>query len=719
MATSTDSDGSGTTTTSAPTGTVTEANVLSVTVSGTAQEGQTLTANPSGAVTGYQWQASVSGTWSNITGATSSTYLVQEADEGSQLRVHVTSIGGPADSAATASVTDIALALTAPVISGVAQEGQTLTATAAVANDSDATVSYQWQADHGTGFASIAGATGLSYVVQEGDEGARLQIVATSTDGDGSGTTATSAPTASVTDIAPTLTAPVISGVAQEGQTLTATAAVANDSDATVSYQWQADHGTGFVSIAGATGLSYVVQEGDEGARLQIVATSTDGDGSGTTATSAPTASVTDIAPTLTAPVISGVAQEGQTLTATAAVANDSDATVSYQWQADHGTGFVSIAGVTGLSYVVQEGDEGARLQIVATSTDGDGSGTTATSAPTASVTDIAPTLTAPVISGVAQEGQTLTATAAVANDSDATVSYQWQADHGTGFASIAGATGLSYVVQEADEGARLQIVATSTDGDGSGTTATSAPTASVTDIAPTLTAPVISGVAQEGQTLTATPAVANDSDATVSYQWQADHGTGFASIAGATGLSYVVQSTDVGSQIQLVATSTDSDGSGTTTTSAPTGTVTSANVLSVTVSGTAQEGQTLTANPSGAVTGYQWQASVSGTWSNITGATSSTYLVQEADEGSQLRVHVTSIGGPADSAATASVTDIALAFSTPASITGTAKEGEVLTAVAGKLERQRCVGDRLSVDARRGQHKWRDGVDLRGDRGR
>ena len=952
VATSTDSDGSGTTTTSAPTGTVTSANVLSVTVSGTAQEGQTLTANPSGAVTGYQWQASVGGTWSNITGATSSTYLVQEADEGSQLRVHVTSIGGPADSAATASVTDIAPTLTAPVISGVAQEGQTLTATAAVANDSDATVSYQWQADHGTGFVSIAGATGLSYVVQEADEGARLQIVATSTDGDGSGTTATSAPTASVTDIAPTLTAPVISGVAQEGQTLTATAAVANDSDATVSYQWQADHGTGFVSIAGATGLSYVVQEADEGARLQIVATSTDGDGSGTTATSAPTASVTDIAPTLTAPVISGVAQEGQTLTATAAVANDSDATVSYQWQADHGTGFVSIAGATGLSYVVQstdvgsqiqlvatstdsdgsgttttsaptgtvtsanvlsvtvsgtaqegqtltanpsgavtgyqwqasvggtwsnitgatsstylvqeadegsqlrvhvtsiggpadsaatasvtdiaptltapvisgvaqegqtltataavandsdatvsyqwqadhgtgfvsiagatglsyvvqeadegarlqivatstdgdgsgttatsaptasvtdiaptltapvisgvaqegqtltataavandsdatvsyqwqadhgtgfvsiagatglsyvvqEADEGARLQIVATSTDGDGSGTTATSAPTASVTDIAPTLTAPVISGVAQEGQTLTATAAVANDSDATVSYQWQADHGTGFVSIAGATGLSYVVQEADEGARLQIVATSTDGDGSGTTATSAPTASVTDIAPTLTAPVISGVAQEGQTLTATAAVANDSDATVSYQWQADHGTGFVSIAGATGLSYVVQSTDVGSQIQLVATSTDSDGSGTTTTSAPTGTVTSANVLSVTVSGTAQEGQTLTANPSGAVTGYQWQASVGGTWSNITGATSSTYLVQEADEGSQLRVHVTSIGGPADSAATASVTDIAPTLTAPV-ISGVAQEGQTLTATA------------------------------------
>ena len=129
----------------------------------------------------------------------------------------------------------------------------------------------------------------------------------------------------------------MISGTAQEGQTLTATAAVANDSDATVTYQWQANHGSGFVNIASATGLSYVVQEADEGATLRIVATSTDSDGSGTTATSAATAAVTDIAPTLT-PVISGTAQEGQTLTATAAVANDSDATVTYQWQADHGS---------------------------------------------------------------------------------------------------------------------------------------------------------------------------------------------------------------------------------------------------------------------------------------------------------------------------------------------------------------------------------------------
>src|SRR5262245_45757975 len=67
---------------------------ISVIIAGTAQEGQTLTANPSGAVTGYQWQSFIGGTWTNISGATSSTYVVQETNEGNQLRVHVTSSGG-------------------------------------------------------------------------------------------------------------------------------------------------------------------------------------------------------------------------------------------------------------------------------------------------------------------------------------------------------------------------------------------------------------------------------------------------------------------------------------------------------------------------------------------------------------------------------------------------------------------------------------------------
>src|SRR5205823_1329144 len=114
----------------------------------------------------------------------------------------------------------------------------------------------------------------------------------------------------------------------------------------------------------------------------------------------------------------------------------------------------------------------------------------------------------------------------------------------------------------------------------------------------------------------------------------------------------------------------------------------------------TAKEGSALTAvngtlNDSDAsVTGYQWQSSSNGgtSWTNIAGATSSTYTPAESDESHLLRVVETasdSDGGPpttSTSAATTAVSDITLAFTSAAAVGGTAKEGSTLTAVNGGL---------------------------------
>src|SRR5262249_46904686 len=143
--------------------------------------------------------------------------------------------------------------------------------------------------------------------------------------------------------------------------------------------------------------------------------------------------------------------------------------------------------GTDSSTYVPQEADEGFQIRVVATLSD---SGTTvaATSDATASVTDIAPTLSV-TISGAAQEGQSLTALP-VANDSDVSFAYQWQSssDHGTTWGDISGATGKFYLVTESDETHLLRVVVTSTDSDSNqgvngGTTATSAATAAVTDV--------------------------------------------------------------------------------------------------------------------------------------------------------------------------------------------------------------------------------------------
>src|SRR5262249_3715782 len=116
-----------------------------------------------------------------------------------------------------------------------------------------------------------------------------------------------------------------------------------------------------------------------------------------------------------------------------------------------------------------------------------------------------------------------------------------------------------------------------------------------------------------------------------------------------------------------------------------------------VTISGIAKEGQTLTANAAtndaDATIHYQWQKS-SDNFLHTTniGTDSSTYVVQEAEEGFKIRVVATT--SDADNGSTASATsnatgtviDKVLTFTTAASISGTAQEGQTLTAVNGTL---------------------------------
>ena len=91
--------------------TVTDA-VKTVTISGTAQVGQTLTANvtPSGATVSYEWQKAdtAGGAYTAIGGATAKTYVLQEAELNKFIKCKVTGTGnytGTQTSAATAAVT--------------------------------------------------------------------------------------------------------------------------------------------------------------------------------------------------------------------------------------------------------------------------------------------------------------------------------------------------------------------------------------------------------------------------------------------------------------------------------------------------------------------------------------------------------------------------------------------------------------------------------------
>ena len=189
-------------------------NTSPPTVSGTPQDGQTLSAN-AGSWSGdqpigfaYQWRRcdSGGGSCADINGAGGQSYALTSADVGSTIRVAVTgsnSAGSSsASSAASAVVTGVPPANTSPPsVSGTAQQMQTLSAGAGSWSGTlPIGFAYQWRrCDSGGGScADISGASGQSYMVGSADVGSTIRVAVTGSNAAGS-SSASSAPTSVVT----------------------------------------------------------------------------------------------------------------------------------------------------------------------------------------------------------------------------------------------------------------------------------------------------------------------------------------------------------------------------------------------------------------------------------------------------------------------------------------------------------------------------------------
>jgi len=78
------------------------------------------------------------------------------------------------------------------------------------------------------------------------------------------------------------------------------------------------------------------------------------------------------------------------------------------------------------------------------------------------------------------------------------------------------------------------------------------------TELAPVMISPpIVTGTAQQGQTLAAAPGTWSAADASFSYQWQRcdSAGANCVDVAGATGQTYAVTSADVGSTLRVMVT--------------------------------------------------------------------------------------------------------------------------------------------------------------------
>ena len=185
----------------------------------------------------------------------------------------------------------------------------------------------------------------------------------------------------------------VIRGTAQVGRTLTAETSGIPDEDrrdkVDLSNQWLADD----KDIEGATDPTYEITERDEGKAIKVRVTFTDNAGKEETLTSAATAPVKPAQsnePAAGLPTISGTAQVGETLTADTSGISDADgmtnAVFRYLWTRWDGGTHEDIEAATDSTYEVSDEDEGKTIRVRVGFSDDRGNDEALTSAATGAV---------------------------------------------------------------------------------------------------------------------------------------------------------------------------------------------------------------------------------------------------------------------------------------------------------------------------------------------
>jgi hypothetical protein len=259
-------------------------------------------------------------------------------------------------------------------------------------------------------------------------------------------------------------------------------------------------------------------------------------------------------AATLTAPAISGTAQQGQTLTAIAGTpgpAADAFGTPTYQWLICQP--ICPTSGPTGSTLPLTSAELGATIEVMESMDDTTTPATvTATSAATAAVLPLPPAnTTTPSISGVVQAGQILTANPGVWSGTPTGFAYAW-----TSGGTPVGTNSPIYVVAAADVGKAIAVAVIASNAGGSSPSIASALTTAVLPLPPANSAPpTITGTAQQGQVLTVTHGAWTNSPTLITDQWENCAGLVCTPIAGQTGSSYTVGAGDVGHTIEVVET--------------------------------------------------------------------------------------------------------------------------------------------------------------------
>ena len=187
------------------------------TITGTAQVGETLTANTSGIADAdglsnvqyeYQWLADDT----DIAGASGLAYTLTDSEESKAITVQVSftddadneeMLTSAATDAVAAEPTPNSPATGAPTITGTVQVGETLTADTSDIADTDGLSNVQYEHQWLVDDADISGATNATYTPVAADEGKAIRVQVSFTDDAGNGETLTSAATGAVAATVP------------------------------------------------------------------------------------------------------------------------------------------------------------------------------------------------------------------------------------------------------------------------------------------------------------------------------------------------------------------------------------------------------------------------------------------------------------------------------------------------------------------------------------
>jgi predicted glycoside hydrolase/deacetylase ChbG (UPF0249 family) len=581
----------------------------------------------------YKWKADNI----DISGATTSSLVLQEAQVNKIISVVVTyidsySISTSVSSANTSAVVNVNNVPSGSVIISnmTPSQGQTLTAShTLVDSDGVFSLTYQWKANN----VDISGTTITTLVLGESHVNKVISVVATYIDSYSISTSVSSANTSSVVNVndTPTGNVTISNMTPSQYQTLTAAHTLV-DSDGIVSftYKWKA---TG-VDISGATTDTLVLQEVHVNKVISVVVTYIDSYGISTSVSSANTSAVVNVDDTPSGSVIISnmTPTQGQTLNAShTLVDSDGVFSLTYKWKADN----VDITGATTSSLVLQEAHVNKIISVVATYIDSYGTSTSVSSATTSAVVNVneSPSGSVIISNMTPSQGQTLNAShTLVDSDGVFSVTYQWKANN----VDISGATTYTLVLQEAQVNKVISVVATYIDSYGISTSVSSANTSSVINVNNTPTGSVIISnmTPSQGQTLSASHTLV-DSDGVFSltYKWKESG----IDISGATTDTLVLQQAHVNKIISVVATYIDNYGITTSVSSLNTSAVLNVNddpSGNVTISGTVREDSTLSVTHNlsdidglGQVT-YKWQANEI----DISGAILDSYTLTKND---------------------------------------------------------------------------------------